>query len=74
LPISFTREDYGIYYFGSKRIFVKLEQNDTILVRVGGGYMQLSDFIEQYSSIELEKMDRKPSTPKLHSNYLVPEA
>ena len=42
LPISFIRVDRGIYYYGSKRIMMKIEQkSDSIIVRVGGTFMQL---------------------------------
>jgi Growth-Arrest-Specific Protein 2 Domain. len=45
-PIPFVREAEGVYIFGSKRIMIKIEQNEFLLVRVGGGYMKLKDFIE----------------------------
>jgi hypothetical protein len=38
LEIPFCREDRGIYIFGSKRVFVKVEQGK-IIIRVGGGFM-----------------------------------
>ena len=40
LGMKFTREDTGVYYFGTKRIFVKLEQGK-VIIRVGGGFMQI---------------------------------
>ena len=30
-----------------------------VLVRVGGGFMNIDDFIEQYTPLELEKIERK---------------
>jgi Growth-Arrest-Specific Protein 2 Domain len=57
LSISFTREEEGTYLFGTKRIFVKLEHGK-IIIRVGGGYMQVNDFIEIYTPAELEKFAR----------------
>ena len=41
--VPFVREDLGIYTFGSKRVFVKLE-NGKVIVRVGGGFMKIEDF------------------------------
>ncbi len=38
LEVPFCREDKGIYLFGSKRVFVKVE-NGKIIIRVGGGFM-----------------------------------
>lgn len=64
-PIQFVREHTGVYQFGTKRVFIKIEQNDTILVRVGGGYMKLPAFIDHYTNIELEKLGRKTSLPGL---------
>jgi len=29
------------------------------MVRVGGGYMSIDDFIHQYTTSEVEKVDRK---------------
>lgn len=56
IPVPFTREDEGIYLFGTKRIFLKLEQG-RIAIRVGGGYMSIDEFIEIYTPLELEKQE-----------------
>ena len=58
LPVPFTREDEGIYLFGTKRIFIKLEQGK-IIIRVGGGFMQVHEFIEVYTNTEVEKFARE---------------
>lgn len=43
----FLRESDGVYRFGQKRIHIKIENGDNkILVRVGGGYLHVKDFIE----------------------------
>ena len=52
------RESEGVYKFGSKRIAVKIEQ-DKIIIRVGGGYMSIDEFLDQYTGVEWEKLDRK---------------
>ena len=49
-----------------------MEQNDIILVRVGGGYMSLSDFVEQYTCVELEKLGRQPTHRNLHKDFVEP--
>jgi hypothetical protein len=54
LVVPFFREDYEKYEFGTKRVFVKMEKGK-IIVRVGGGFMQLEEFIEIYTPVELEK-------------------
>lgn len=56
IPIPFTRENEGIYLFGTKRIFLKLENNN-IKIRVGGGYTNIEEFIEIYTSTELERQE-----------------
>ena len=45
MKIMFLRESEGVYKFGQKRIYVKVEKGDKILVRVGGGFMHIEDFI-----------------------------
>ena len=49
MKIMFLRESEGVYQFGQKRVYVKVEKGDTILVRVGGGYMHIDEFISQYT-------------------------
>lgn len=50
------RESEGVYQFGSKRVAVKVD-NDKICIRVGGGYLSIDEFIDQYSTGELEKLE-----------------
>lgn len=52
--VPLVREMMGIYMFGAKRVFVKLE-NGRINVRVGGGFMRIEDFIKFYTPSEVEK-------------------
>jgi Growth-Arrest-Specific Protein 2 Domain len=61
LFISFVREKEGVYQFGSKRVFLKLE-NGKIYARVGGGFMAIEEFIKIYTSLELDKIQRLKST------------
>lgn len=49
LKILFLRESEGVYQFGQKRVYIKLEKGNQILVRVGGGFMHIDDFINQYT-------------------------
>ena len=48
MNIMFLRESEGVYQFGQKRIYIKVEKGEQILVRVGGGYMGIEDFVMQY--------------------------
>lgn len=45
--MKFERESEGIYKYGKKRVFMKIEK-DQIIIRVGGGYLTIEEFIEQY--------------------------
>lgn len=56
----FERESPGIYFFGLKKVIMKLENNQ-ILVRVGGGYMAIDEFINQFGPGEADKMQREES-------------
>ncbi len=58
LKIMFMRESEGVYAFGSKRVYVKVEK-DKISVKVGGGFLSVDEFIDQYTPVELEKLERK---------------
>ena len=67
LKIMLVRESEGIYKFGTKRVGAKVEK-DKISIRVGGGYLAIDEFIDQYTAVEVEKMElkfpRKPLTEK----------
>ena len=52
------RESEGVYEFGSKRIHVRVER-DKIQIKVGGGYLSIDEFIDQYTPVELEKLERR---------------
>lgn len=52
------RETEGVYQFGSKRVAVKVDK-DKINIRVGGGFLSIDEFLDQYTPAELEKIERK---------------
>ena len=58
LKIMFMRESEGVYQFGSKRVAVKVDK-DKINIRVGGGFLSIDEFLDQYTPAELEKIERK---------------
>lgn len=64
LKIMFMRESSGIYQFGSRKIYVRVEK-DRIIIRVGGGYLTIDEFLDIYTPIELEKVDRKGTSRKV---------
>ena len=55
----FLRESEGVYQFGQKRVYIKVEKGGQIFVRVGGGFMGIDQFITQYTNGEVDKIDRR---------------
>ena len=55
MPI--TRLGGGFYMFGTKKIYCKI-MNGRLVVRVGGGYMDIQEFINTYADSEILKMKR----------------
>jgi len=70
LKIMFMRESEGIYQFGSKRVAVKVEK-DQIKIRVGGGFLSIDEFLDQYIPIELEKLERKDPMKRFNEKVAV---
>ena len=58
LKIMFMRDSAGVYDFGSKKINVRVEKNK-IQIRVGGGYLSIDEFLDQFTPVELEKLERR---------------
>ena len=54
----FVREQEGVYSYGKRRVFIKIEK-DQIIVRVGGGYMGIEEFIDNYSPYEVRKRQKQ---------------
>ena len=70
LKIMFLRESEGVYQFGSRRIAVRCEQ-DKINIRVGGGYLSIDEFLDQYTPTELEKMGRNDPVKRFNEKVAV---
>ena len=58
LKIMFMRESEGVYEFGSKRIYVMIHKGQ-IKIKVGGGYLSIDEFLDQFTPVELEKLERR---------------
>jgi len=50
----FVRESEGVYSYGKRRIFIKIEK-ESIIIRVGGGFVTIDEFIDNYSPYEVRK-------------------
>ena len=66
----FMRESDGVYQFGTKRVSVKVEK-DKINIRVGGGYLSIDEFLDQYTPVELEKLERKDPLKRFNEKIAV---
>ena len=53
--VQVTRLGAGNYLFGSKKIYCKI-LNGRLVVRVGGGYMAIEQFVDQYGQGEADKV------------------
>ena len=58
----FIRLQPGAYSFGSKKVCIKVD-NGKINIRIGGGYLRINEFIEKYTTVELEKSIRDNIDP-----------
>lgn len=54
-PVPIKRLGNGYYLFGTKKIFAKI-MNGKLVIRVGGGFMTIEEFIANYSDTEMMKI------------------
>lgn len=50
----------GQYMYGSKKIFAKI-MNGKLIIRVGGGYMLIDEFLKNYAEQERDKSGNNES-------------
>jgi hypothetical protein len=60
----FLRETEGVYRFGQRRVHIKIERGDQLLVRVGGGFQHIDQFIQEFTNAELERINRRDVTSR----------
>ena len=48
LKIMFLRESEGVYQFGTRKILIKVKNNQ-IKIRVGGGFLSIDEFLDQHT-------------------------
>lgn len=70
LKIMFMRESEGIYQFGSKKVYVRVDK-DKINIRVGGGFLSIDEFLDIYTPQELEKLERKDPLKKFSEKVAI---
>ena len=57
VSVPIRRMEQGFYLFGTRKIYAKV-LNNKLVVRVGGGYMHIDEFIHQYTPLEVDKIER----------------
>jgi len=62
LNLPVVRLSAGKYLFGSRNIMAKII-NGKLVIRVGGGYMGVDEFIDQYGKIEMLKHMKSQGDP-----------
>ncbi len=55
--IPIKRIGNGFYMFGTKKIYAKI-MNGKLVIRVGGGYMSIDEFMKHYGIQEMQKLQR----------------
>ena len=55
--LRISRLGGGFYMFGTKKIYAKI-MNNKLVVRVGGGFMGIEEFISTYGESELLRSER----------------
>ena len=66
--VMFKREigASGVYHFGAKKIQI-IQQRELLKVRVGGGYIDIDEFVDKYTQQEVDKGDRNSPVRRLGS-------
>ena len=67
-PIKLTRVGDGQYIFGSKKIYAKI-QNERLIIRVGGGFMMIDEFLSTYTGSELAKINKLEELKTARKEY-----
>lgn len=57
-PVPIKKLGDGYYLFGTRKIYAKI-LNGKLVIRVGGGFMVIEEFISTYAEKELVKMDQQ---------------
>ena len=56
-PVVVRKLGKGQYIFGTRKIFAKIH-NGKLIIRVGGGFMMIDEFLSIYTSHELGKVEK----------------
>ena len=66
-PVPIRKLGNGFYLFGTKKIYAKI-LNGKLVIRVGGGWMIIEEFISVYADSEMKKWGKlsEEQIAKLH--------
>jgi len=56
VAVPVRRIGEGFYLFGTRKIYAKV-LNNKLVVRVGGGFMSFTEFIDTHAMVELKKIN-----------------
>jgi hypothetical protein len=56
-PVPIRKVGNGFYLFGTKKIYAKI-LNGKLVIRVGGGFMIIEEFIATYADSEMSKISK----------------
>ena len=59
--MNFEREGPGVYKYHRKKVFMKIE-NETIVIRVGGGFLTIDEFVDFYCKTDADRENTKKIT------------
>ena len=71
MKIMFLRESEGVYQFGQRRVHIKVEKGNQPLVRVGGGYMHVKQFVDEFTQQEVERVERHDALARFQNTVNV---
>jgi hypothetical protein len=57
ISIQMTRVKEGVYMYGKTKLGVVVA-NGMVIIRVGGGYMSLEEFLKTYTPLEMARNTR----------------
>jgi len=64
--VPWTRLSKGNYTYGTKKVGLKY-MREHLIVRVGGGYMEIEEFVANYEDVELAKMNKADPGTEYHT-------
>jgi hypothetical protein len=62
MKIMFLRESEGVYQFGQRRVHIKV---------VGGGYMHVKQFVDEFTQQEVERVERHDALARFQNTVNV---